>query len=125
MVVLDSSALLAYLHNEPGADGVQPALEGAVMSAVNWSEVVQKSLRRETNVDGMLEEVNEMGLIIEPFTPLQADQPAHLWEVTRHLGLSLADRACLSLFLEQSSSVLTADRVWSRLQLGLDIQLLR
>lgn len=42
--VLDASALLAFLGDEPGADVVERALEqGAVMSAVNWAEVLSKA----------------------------------------------------------------------------------
>ena len=48
--VLDASALLALLQDEPGADVVEPALEAAVISTVNWSEVAQKSLDRGVGV---------------------------------------------------------------------------
>ncbi len=42
-VVLDASALLAFLAGEPGADVVERALaDGPVCSAVNWAEVAQK-----------------------------------------------------------------------------------
>jgi len=48
-VVLDASALLAFLHNEPGADKVDAIISDSLISTVNWSEVVQKSLYRATN----------------------------------------------------------------------------
>ena len=95
------------------------------MSAVNWSEVLQKSLQKGVNVDGMLEEVGSLGLRIEPFSALQAERAARLWDQTRELGLSLGDRACLALALDKSAPVLTADRAWGGLHIGLDIQLLR
>ena len=41
-VVMDASALLALLNEEPGADVVGEALLGAIISAVNLSEVVAK-----------------------------------------------------------------------------------
>ncbi len=124
-MVLDASALLALLHNEPGAAHVNDAIDGGIVSAVNWSEVVQKSLHRGVNVDGMLEEFSEVGLVVEPFTAELAESAARLWEATKHQGLSLADRACLALALERKEPVLTADRTWGDLELQVDIQLLR
>jgi PIN domain nuclease of toxin-antitoxin system len=125
MVVLDASALLAFLHDEPGSDRVRLALDSAVVSAVNWSEVVQKSLRRRVDVDGMAEELSEVGVVVEPFTTAQAEVAARLWEKTRGLGLSLADRACLALAIERGAAVLTADRTWAELDLGIEIRLVR
>jgi len=66
--VLDAAALLALLHDEPGAQRVEAALEGALMCTVNWSEVVQKSIARGANVEGMGGELAEAGLRFESFT---------------------------------------------------------
>ncbi|MCP4408552.1 MAG: type II toxin-antitoxin system VapC family toxin [Gammaproteobacteria bacterium] len=124
-LVLDASALLAFLHDEPGADCVRDALEGGIVSSVNWAEVVQKSLLRRADISGMQEEFAEVGVIIEPFTPEQAEIAAHLRQKTRRHGLSLADRACLALTMERKVPVLTADRTWGELGLGVEIRLLR
>ena len=124
-LVLDASALLALLHEEPGAKRVEQALNGALVSAVNWAEVIQKSLRRQTDVSWMWAGFSEVGVIIEPFTPAQAELAAHLWEKTRRHGLSLADRACLSLAMERQAPVLTADRAWAKLGLDVEIQQIR
>ncbi|UHD16987.1 type II toxin-antitoxin system VapC family toxin [Thiocapsa bogorovii] len=120
-LVLDASSLLAFLHDEPGAERVRSAFAGALVSAVNWSEVVQKSLQRQVNVSGMRQEFIEVGVIFVPFTEEQAEIAAYLWNQTRHQGLSLADRACLALAIERKRPILTADRVWSELGLDLDI----
>lgn len=124
-LVIDASALLALLNQEPGGEQVLQRLDGAIMSAVNWSEVVQKALHRGVDTGGMQAEVQQLGLHIEAFTPAQAECCAALWSTTRQHGLSLADRACLALAQQHSASVLTADRAWTRLGLDLDIQLLR
>lgn len=87
--VLDASALLAFLHDEPGADPVRDALDGGIVSSVNWAKVVQKSLLRRADVTGMQEEFSEVGVIIEPFTPEHTEIAAHLWQKTRRHGLSL------------------------------------
>jgi ribonuclease VapC len=124
-LILDASSVLAFLHDEPGAERVRSALAGALVSAVNWSEVVQKSLRRQADVSGMRQEFVEVGVIFIPFTAEQAEIAADLWDKTRHHGLSLADRACLALAIERKQPILTADRVWSELGLDLDIRLIR
>ena len=45
-VVLDSSAVLAVIHAEPGADVVIEALDDAIVSAVNHAEVITKLVER-------------------------------------------------------------------------------
>lgn len=55
-LVLDASSVLAFLHDEPGAERVWSVLSQAVVGAVNWSEVVQKALRRQVDITGMREE---------------------------------------------------------------------
>ena len=124
-IVLDASALLAWLHGEAGGENIPPVLDGAVMSAVNWCEVMQKSRQKGASAEGMLDDVSEMGLTIAPFTATQAESAALLWKQAQSLGLSLGDRACLALALELSAPVLTADRIWSGLNTGLDIRFIR
>ena len=124
-VVLDASALLAFLRQEPGSELVDQVLGTAVLTSVNWAEVVQKSLSAGVNVDGLRQDLQALGLAVEPFTAVDADTAAKLWPQTRRSGLSLADRACLSLGLRLNLPVLTCDRAWAGLALPLEIQLLR
>jgi PIN domain nuclease of toxin-antitoxin system len=123
--VLDASSLLAFLHDEPGAQRVWKALPGAMMSAVNWSEVVQKSLQRQVDIAGMRDDLSQVGLVFVPFTLVQAEIAALLWHKTRQSGLSLGDRACLALATERQAPILTADQAWSGLDLGLVIEQIR
>ena len=124
-VVLDASALLAYLQQEAGAELVDAVLSEAHMASVNWAEVVQKSLSAGVDVVGMREDLQALGLRVEPFLPTDGDTAGQLWASTRQLGLSLGDRACLSLGLRLGLPVLTCDRAWSQLPLALEIQVLR
>ena len=124
-VVLDASALLAYLQDELGGDGVDGVLSESVMSSVNWAEVIQKSIAAGVDVNGMLDDLQALGLVVEPFTPEDGEMAGRLWEQTRQYGLSLGDRACLSLGLRLNIPVLTADRAWASLNLSLDIQVIR
>lgn len=123
--VLDASALLALFHRERGAERVEAALEGALVSTVNWAEVVQKSVARAVAIDGMREELLGTGVSFEVFTQQQAETAGKLWLETRPLGLSLGDRACLALALEKSLPVLTADRDWKKLRLKLAVRIIR
>ncbi len=124
-VVLDASALLAYLQDEPGSEVVDGVLSESVMSSVNWAEVVQKSIAARVNVDGMLDDLQALGLRVESFTPEDGELAGRLWEQTQQAGLSLGDRACLSLGLRLGVPVLTSDRAWASLNLSLDVQVIR
>ena len=124
-IVLDSSALLAYLQGEPGEEIVDRVLLESVISSVNWAEVVQKLLPSEVEVERILNDLLALGLRIEPFTSEDGVMAGRLWLETRQAGLSLGDRACLSLGLRLGCPVLTADRAWASLNLSLDIQLIR
>ena len=123
--VLDASALLAFLHDEPGGEVVSQVLEGASVSAVNWSEVLQKALQRNVDIEGMQQECTEVGVTFEPFTPQQAEIAAYLWPRGRNHGLSLADRACLALAMDKALPVLTVDRVWGALGLDIEVRVIR
>lgn len=123
--VLDASALLAFLHGEPGGGAVQPELNTALMSSVNWSEVVQKALNGGVDVTGLREDLEALGLRVLPFTAEEAELAAALWVQTKAHGLSLGDRACLALGLRARLPVLTADRTWQRLALGVPVRVIR
>ena len=123
--VLDASALLAMLHAESGAADVERAVPHAAISAVNWSEVVQKSIARRVDTTGMRTELEALGLQIIPFTADHAERAASLWSDTEGAGLSLGDRACLALGLEFTLPVLTADRTWKALRIGAKIRAIR
>ena len=124
-VVLDASAILAYLQDEPGSEVVDKLLAESVMSSVNWAEVVQKAIAAEVEIEGMLDELQALGLRIESFTPEDGELAGKLWQTTKHAGLSLGDRACLSLGLRLDVPVLTSDRAWSSLDISLDVQIIR
>jgi len=123
--VLDASALLAWMHDEHGAERVAAVLDGALVSAVNWSEVVQKLLQRGADTESLLEDITELGVLVEPFTAAQADASARLWASTRNAGLSLGDRACLSLAAARALPALTADQAWAALALDVQVDLIR
>lgn len=110
MTVVDSSAPLAFLLDEPGADSVERALEqGSVCSTANWSEVAQKVLGSSGSWAAARALPLSYGLTPEPVTSEDAEEPARLW--SRGFGLSLADRLCLALGERVGDTILTADWV--------------
>lgn len=124
-VVLDASALLAYLHDESGASIVAELLATAYVSSVNWAEVVQKSLAAGAVVDGMRDDVEALGVAVTSFLPEDGDVAGQLWAQVRHAGLSLGDRACLSLGIRLGIPVVTTDRVWQTLGLMVEVRVIR
>lgn len=125
--VLDASALLAWLEDEPGADSVQDVLASgsAVMSAVNWAEVFAKLVDRGLSEEDLRRIRGSLDLDIRPFDEEAAFASASLRPVTRRLGLSIGDRACLALALREAVPALTADQAWSNLELELDVNVVR
>lgn len=124
-VVLDASALLAYLQAEPGSDQVEAVLDGAGMCTVNWAEVVQKAKAAEVETSTLRADLEALGLELQPFTSSQAEIAAELWQSTRDVGLSLGDRACLALGLDTGRPALTTDRAWQQISVGVEIKLIR
>ncbi len=123
-VVADASAILAMLQGEPGADAMAMALGVAVLSAVNWSEVVQTARSHGVEVAGLQEELRDLGLTFVPFGLAEADVAADLWRSGQR-SLSLGDRACLATAITRGLPVMTADRAWSTLALGIPVRVVR
>lgn len=123
--VLDASALLAYLKDEPGGEIVEEVFEESAISAVNWSEVFQKALAHNIETARLREDLEALGLNIMPFTSAQAEAAASFWPQVYHAGLSLGDRACLALGAEQQIPILTTERGWLELDLPLTIRKIR
>lgn len=124
-VVLDASALLAVIHREAGADRVVPRLEGSVMSAVNYAEVLKKLVERGASIDGARQQVEYLSVPVRPFDREQAVRTAAMWPLAREYGLSLGDRACLALGMVLRVPILTADTQMGRLKLPVEVTVIR
>lgn len=124
-VVLDTSAVLALIFEEPGHDKVAPTLDEARISAINLAEIVTKLIEIGYD-DADAEHVIEAFLpSVIPFDAPQAIATGAMRRATRQHGLSLGDRACLALALRESAEVLTADRAWAKLDLGITVDVIR
>ena len=123
--VLDASALLAVMLNEPGADVVEAHFESAVISAVNLAEVGAKMIERGAALELLEAEIRAAEITVVAFDAAQAMESARLRPATKERGLSLGDRACLALAARTDRIVLTSDRDWTEVRLPLDIRLIR
>ena len=110
--VLDASALLALLKDEPGAAVVAGALAEARISAVNWAEAVSHFVHAgmpPAEVDAMLRPLSVSVVAADAALGVVAGR---LRGPTASAGLSLGDRFCLALALRDGVPAMTADRQW-------------
>jgi PIN domain nuclease of toxin-antitoxin system len=125
-VVLDASAILALLNDEPGAEKITPELlSRATTSAVNLAEVQTFLVREGGDPDESWALAVDPIPDVEPFTAEQARIAGTLIQKTRSLGLSLGDRACLALAIALDAPVYTTDQLWKKLKLGIAVHVLR
>jgi PIN domain nuclease of toxin-antitoxin system len=111
--VLDSSAALAFLWGEPGADVVMAAFadDAPVRCTVaNWAEVAAKVFAKDGDWDAAEAALLGRGLEVAPLQARDAVAAARLW--LAHPQLSLGDRLCLAAAARWGGVVLTADRAW-------------
>jgi ribonuclease VapC len=123
--VLDSSAILAVLNGEPGADIVIPSLATAVASAVNVAEVIGKLIDRGGSLDDAMRALDAIDLGIVEFDLGLARRTGSLRGEPVNRKLSLGDRACLALAEREGVPVLTSDRNWVGAVTSADIQFIR
>ncbi len=123
--VLDASALLAVLLAERGADYVWERRHGALISTVNYAETLTRLVRHGKPIDQSEAYLGHLELELVPFDRPQAALTASLVPAGQPLGLSLGDRACLALGLFRKLPVLTAERVWQKLDLTIPVELIR
>jgi PIN domain nuclease of toxin-antitoxin system len=110
--VLDSSAILAVLNNEPGADAVVAVLDDALVSTVNYAEVVTKLVDRGSSSLQAQAALRAIALTTVDLDTELARRTGELRAETKGHGLSLGDRACLSLAEREGVPAMTGDRNW-------------
>jgi ribonuclease VapC len=123
--VLDASAVLAWLRDEPGSDRVEAVPKTSRISAVNLAEVAQRLVDSDEAEDLVRDIISDLPWTIVAFDAGLAMEAGFLRRNTRKQGLSLGDRACLALAIREGLPVVTADRVWAELDLGVEVVLIR
>ena len=125
-IVLDASAILAVISGEAGHEKLTPELlSTAVAGTVNLAEVQGKLVARGWPPEEAWEDATSPIRESVPFTDEQAKLAGSLVARTRHLGLSLGDRACLALGMTLKAPVYTCDRTWKRLNLAVRVRVIR
>ena len=124
-VVFDSSALLAIIFGEDGAEVAARRLSGGIVSAVNASEIIARLVGFGTSGADARNALLNFGLDIRPFDAALAVAAGQLRAATRAKGLSLGDRACVALAIREQVGIVTADRAWTGLGLDVKVELIR
>jgi len=125
-IVLDASAILAVINDEPGAGKLNPdLLARAVGGTVNLAEVQTKLVSRGWTSAQAWEDATSPVREVLAFDEEQARIAGDLVAETRHLGLSLGDRACLALGMALKVPVYTAEKSWKRLKVGVRVHVIR
>jgi PIN domain nuclease of toxin-antitoxin system len=122
---VDSSAVVAAILDEPGGDEMALRDGPFLLSAVNLCEVLERLGADGDTTARTLAMLEALGLMLVDFTPDLAAIAARLKAPTRSVGLSLGDRACLALALREQAPVLTGDRAWSKVDVGVEVVLIR
>jgi ribonuclease VapC len=123
--LIDASTILAVILGEKGSNEAVGLLTGACISTVNQSEVLRKLVDEGLTIFDAEAEFSRFELECVDFDQAQSVETARLRPLTRHLGMSFADRACLALAKLRNIPVYTADRRWAEFEAGLDIRLIR
>lgn len=129
-MLLDASAVLAYLQGEPGWEQVDECLRGAVrccVTAANQAEIIAKALDRGVGQDDLRTILATLDYAVVGLTDADGAAAGWMRDLTRALGLSLGDRLCLAVAQRLNMPVITADRPWVQLApaLRLDIRCIR
>lgn len=123
--VLDASVVLAVLFEEPIGNLEFGDLLDGQLSSVNYSEILARCTDLGMDADLAERQIARLNIAIVPFDAGNAREAAQLRLSTRHRGLSLGDRACLALARRAGLPVLTAERQWEGLDVGVDIRQIR
>ena len=125
MDLIDSSALLALILGERGGTKVAPAVEHGVMASVNYGETVTALINRGWGPSDATSLVESFALHVVPVEKSDAVLAGEWRAPTRHLGLSIGDRICLAVGFRLGATVLTADKAWGGLSLGVKVLVIR
>jgi ribonuclease VapC len=124
-LVVDASAILAAIRGEAGAQAVIDGVRGARISSLNHCEIVGWLAERGSTREDIEGVVGPFDLTVEVFDRARAMAAGLLTAKIKRRNISLGDRACLALAMELGMPVMTGDRAWRDLDIGVEVQLFR
>lgn len=130
-IVLDASAVLAMIFEEPGGERVDALLDAielgsdaeVFISSVNWCEILTRMQRENVAISGERLSAVLAGVELVPFAKAEAELTADFAHISR--ALSLGDRACLALAKSKQAVAWTTDRLWTECSVEVPVDLLR
>ena len=123
--VLDASALLAHIRGERGSDPIADLCRRRPHIDCEFGEVFSRLVEESLTVEQADAIVLRYGIDVVLFDEGLALRAGALRPATKSLGLSLGDRACLALAQRVGLPVLTADRTWAKLAVGVEVKVVR
>jgi PIN domain nuclease of toxin-antitoxin system len=124
--VLDSSVILAIVRGEPGADrALALARERSCTSSVNVAEVVTKCVEWQFPEAVAMDVIASCGIDVVALGQDHAVLAGQLRRKASKGVLSLGDRACIATAIRMNATAVTADKVWSTLDLDCKVELIR
>jgi PIN domain nuclease of toxin-antitoxin system len=124
-VVVDASAILALLNQETGSEEVSRFIGKAAISTVNLSEVIAKLADAGIPQEDIRQIISNLNLEVIDFNEKQALKAGILRPITKSIGLSFGDRACLALGIILNQPFLTTDRLWGSINVGVEVRVSR
>ncbi len=122
--VLDSSAVLAWLQQEPGGERVGILIQEGIVSAANWSEILQKARQHGADPREVGLMLRSLGLAVTEITREDGERAAAIRK--KGMPMSLGDRLCLAVGLRLGLPVVTTDALWEKASIeGIEVEILR
>ncbi len=122
--VIDASVVLAVCQNEVGMEEARLRMRFGLISAVNASEVYQKSQSRD-KLSLARAIMTTAAIEVVPFTNVVALIAAEIHPLVKGRDISFADRACLASGMAEGLPILTGEHAWMNLPIEVDVETFR
>ena len=123
--ILDSSVVLAFIHREPGYDKVSQIIKNSYLSTVNFSEIISKLYIYNFTKIEVEDIIKKLRINLINFDKTVAIETGRLKYSNKQYGLSLGDCACIATAMINHLDIVTADKVWLKLDLPVKIITIR